>query len=442
MHSSTSWQEWDAIGKGAGRAVNGDYFTSNQRLRGSTSCYLYLDLKAGGVTDPHSHPGQELLFVITGHVRLHLKSGVCVPLESSDIAHFNSEIDHWLESDTLAKVFVIRYYHLAGGLQRQIRRDIDELDQLSQKPSKSKAEDRLEIKRCQQRLLGWLVQGGRQATKPGTPEIERFADVVGLARLLDQYVKHEEQYRNPNRGRKGAKLSLKSLFGDDATAASQASRFLRLYALPEDRNNAEVLINEIVRVFGEHGITVPRTVLAPHLFPRWHYLIMLSGKSLNQAGPDQPRTAADAPAAKPPSIGWRRIPKKLETLFSDNNNRLNLFPEVALAASDMSMTFAQINPGTRCKFSVHPGFELLLPLSGKVVVEFEDPANHPAPVSASLGNPFPEFVVFDSSKSHRICNPGPNLAQVLLIRFYDYWESERKAEGGKIHRKGGRRRGR
>jgi quercetin dioxygenase-like cupin family protein len=86
-------------------------------------------------------------------------------------------------------------------------------------------------------------------------------------------------------------------------------------------------------------------------------------------------------------------------------------PSRHLAYSDVTIARVELAPGAESPKNRHPGFELLKPLEGKVMVRHR---GTPSPVVGK-----DEYVYFRSRVAHQVVNPGTERASVLVLRFLE-----------------------
>lgn len=124
-HPDDEWArlsvERDFVGVGDPRDANfgknAEYSVALNKLARSDAAIGVLKLAGGGSSDRHEHPGTELLFGLSGHVRLQLDGHVPTEIGEGDLAFYRSERLHVVEnsSDSIpAQALIIRFYDLEG----------------------------------------------------------------------------------------------------------------------------------------------------------------------------------------------------------------------------------------------------------------------------------------------------------------------------------------
>ncbi|MGB8226883.1 MAG: cupin domain-containing protein, partial [Sedimentisphaerales bacterium] len=105
--------------------------------------------------------------------------------------------------------------------------------------------------------------------------------------------------------------------------------------------------------------------------------------------------------------------KSLPSTFNENKKSEVTYtiPYRRLAFSDIAIALVTMEPGSISLDNKHPGYELLKPLEGQIVINID---NHPHP-PIKQG----EFAFFRSHISHTVSNKGEKLAKVLVIRFLE-----------------------
>ena len=97
-----------------------------------------------------------------------------------------------------------------------------------------------------------------------------------------------------------------------------------------------------------------------------------------------------------------------------------------LAGSDCSIAVLELEPGGKTVFNRHPGIEMLYPISGSAVVNFQDGQLNPDDISQRLvSSQQPGFLYFKSKNIHQVCHHASSdsdadeVCRLLVIRFYD-----------------------
>ena len=103
-------------------------------------------------------------------------------------------------------------------------------------------------------------------------------------------------------------------------------------------------------------------------------------------------------------------------LISGNGSAYWL-PSKNLLQSDISMAIICLGPQGETAENEHPGFELLLPLTGSIAVRFKGSHRE---FSASAARD--EILQYSSQMIHQVYNDGPEPAEVLAIGSSSTWE--------------------
>lgn len=103
--------------------------------------------------------------------------------------------------------------------------------------------------------------------------------------------------------------------------------------------------------------------------------------------------------------------KSLPSTFNTKQGMTYKIPYRRLAFSDIAIALVTMEPGLNSLENKHPGYELLKPLEGEIVINIGN-QSHP-PIKQG------EFAFFRSHILHTVSNKGEKPAKVLVIRFLE-----------------------
>lgn len=336
-------------------------------------------------TDQHTHPGDELLFVVEGTVEVHLRNdGLRERLTQGDYVHFEAEQEHviWNPSESPARVLVIRFYQIKHeGTRRSLIRDLGlVLNNAEDDPQRV------------QRVRQWLHQvvsapAGRADRVP-----ERIVDKEGLARRIEQLAGYRKLNAN----------ALQREFVIQGGSVEHLDALLRADPRSSERVESLELLAKVFRI--------PRVLLDDALVPASPRCVLVRRDDW----------VPSSPLARLAGVGAR---------YS--------LPCRTLAGSDIAINLLELTSQERkgqSPLNDHPGSELVLCLTGEAVLQFGPPATaRPSAKRGTAQGRGPrgsagqgpkhvqagQFVHYDSSFPHIVLNPCPGTtSRLLVIRFY------------------------
>lgn len=336
---------------------NAHYKAAPRKLKGAEDVHVVqLQLGPQGFSDTHAHPGDEFLFVRSGVVELHLKnSGLSARLGTHSYIHFHSEQVHQLVnvSEEPADLFIVRFYQFENsGVRFRTLRELK-----GGSPPKNLVRRVIDQMRA---VLSYDMKGNHGAANV---VVDRF----GFGRLL-QMVSGEE-FRG-----KGNRLTFSAL----AKQGLSKPKMGRLH-----QGLAPVHEHEIATLAAIHQA-------APLLFYDYLFPALMGAVAIHHP--------AD----------WESIPSE----WLHGSTATYHVPSRHLAESDVSVAMIELEPGSETPVNSHPGFELILPIEGRVEVRLAEDDSRAVDAQEQL------YVHFASSAPHSIANSGVDQARFLTIRFY------------------------
>jgi len=355
-----------------------------QRLDKSDASIVFVQLAPNGYTEPHEHPGDELVFVIEGELELCFEhTGVRTRLSAGDYIVFYAERLHYGRNpstkDTL--VLVLRFFQFRSPSWRSVIR-ASRRNEGGQYPEAwrrilNDSEHRIML----EDEITWLVSLDRLGACRIPPEtIDAVAsqadhrprevlDRFGLARLLRR-VAASEGWKPADLARNAAGVRMPQEFKERLTRDLVADlHHGRPCGIKEDD------LDSLAQVYH-----VSAMLLFDYLFPAERGAIVVRRGEL--------------------------VPMKSSLLPDGVEYGI---PPRRLAISDIA-AFQLAMPGSgRTHENHHPGTELCVALHGQITVTIEGEKD---PIKVQHG----QYVHFDSSKRHQV--EGKN-AEAFVVRFYE-----------------------
>lgn len=402
-------------------------------------------------SNPHVHPGDELIFLLKGSVFIHLENtGVWTPVQQGDYIHYNSEIPHsvWNTANEPALALVVRFFQLArhGTRQRQIE-VLSNIESLMASLSTSYSHDNMprthllsRLKRdlttfiddsaksydLWTRIAPWVHDRTRAPKEPlrNVTKDTMVADLVGLSKFLNSYVANDEHVE---------KLGI-ALMGELRHAVAEFQSRLPFQdayesgnsdALTDPASNISIMsrykacLEAFVRAnFDEHDFQAVLSCFEG--IPRNSREV--PAKILGEIAKvlRLPNVLLDgylaSPALRVVNIRGSnernsRISDWVEPLqYSSGKGAQYYLPSRILANSDMLITLLHLNPSGVTDWNHHPGFEVIIPLEGTIYVEFKEPDRSSEECSTE------GLLIYKSSLIHRVVSAG-RTCEVLVLRF-------------------------
>ena len=349
-----------------------EYRVPWKRLLGSEALLGGLVLKPGGKSDVHSHPGDELMLVLSGEVVLNIHStGVSTSLQEGDYAHFYAEQTHSAEnrSTEKAELLIIRFsHHDTASARDEARRWVEELVVAWES---GKRENR-------KRIPPWLIHWLRVMSPPEV-QPEAGSSTVQDFHAMGRFLRQVRETRGETVGKisKGTRWK------------PQAYGQLEVGVWPDaDSRFASISdLNHLAKAYN-----VEPFLLYGFAFPEVPYLAVVRG------------------VASPPIEGdggdLRASPGRKYRKFQ------YFYPCRNLMHSDISISVVRLAAGSEMLYNSHPGFELVIPLSGSVTLTHgERDQRQDLTVAAR------HCAYYSSDQRHRLVNPWDKPAVCLVLRF-------------------------
>jgi quercetin dioxygenase-like cupin family protein len=368
--------------------IKAQYAVQNARYVGMGSNIVFLKLAPGGSSDVHSHSGDELMMAIEGglEVRFH-ESGVRILLKPGEMVHFHAEQTHSAGNPSPTEnsiVFIVRSYQTEGRTRA------------TASPSRHQMREEIcaalpEGKKLSSEAIGWILQSmaGRPAHEPDKKVPDQVRDQIGLARMI-------RSFDRPGAAREKDFLNA-AAFANKTDKTSKASLDDFLQALEtKPLDFSQSLLQSAIDMYRDSAGSTSGIYEA--LFVRFIF-------------PGIPGVIVFRPE-DPDSAHSHEIPK---ALFRADPGVVYTLPTRSLACSDIDLCQLALSPGHSTRINSHPGFELLLPVSGEANLRFtEQPDSKPVLLSSAA----PTVTVFPSHRPHRISQSGEVKAVLLVIRFH------------------------
>jgi quercetin dioxygenase-like cupin family protein len=351
--------------------VKARYGVPVQSLEDASSVSIvHLRLDPKGFSDTHSHPGDELLLVLTGSAEvLLLDTGLRTRLNSGDYLHFYAEHEHFaINSETEpAEMLVVRFQHS--------RRRADLVKSLQ--ASKSDPSD---VQAVHREFLSVLAP--QPYWNPSLPLSEDVVDRLNLGRFL--------QLACEPKVRLEGRLTLNELAKRGKPYGIGRSRIDRIH-----HGRSPVSQRDLVALAKIHELAP--VLLCDFLCPA------LSGAIAVRTRPDsQIECLMDS--------DMRLIPEE----FLPKSKAVYQIPCRRLANTDTAIATLRLPPGAKSPENRHPGHEILIPLKGEVRLRLAN-GNVDKPVAANRG----EFAHFRSQRDHWVENSSDEDAEVLVLRIHE-----------------------
>jgi len=360
---------------------NANYRVPAQRLFGTTDLgIVLLELKSGGRSDTHSHPGDEFMYVMDGEIEVQMEeTGLSVRVRQGEFIHFYAEQRHaaWNPSNETARVFVIRFYALVDSEDPEREVYAKTIAQPYKEWSSGFAhrvstEMGLSLMRYRDKVHSYTGD----TTDELPSEVE---DRIGLGRLLELSTKGKHN-------KDGINISLSSL------AASSRNRSLNYSRSKFDRihqGRSPVPTNELKELASVYEL---EPVLLYHYLASSHR----SAISVRDHNESEDHRVND----------WWEVPKSAIHV----SGARYWIPKRKLADTSITVARLLLGSGSSSPDNSHPGNEILLPLSGEFNVCFGD-----AKIDLREG----QFAHYHSTVSHRVDNVGKEKSEMLVIRIYE-----------------------
>jgi quercetin dioxygenase-like cupin family protein len=354
------------LGRGSAREYgeNVSYFAPEVKRAGTEeSAFVLLDLKPGGDSQTHAHPGDELMFVLKGAVEARLETtGLSIRLGVGDCLHFYSEQRHGISNPgrSRAQVFIIRFYQLGRSSTRSEL--LKQLRQTQHHPD-------LTI-RAVREMIALLTPTDLREGELITGEVR---DRGGLGRLL--HLLCTEKFRGSGKQLPVRTLSdeLRKLGLDYAPA--KVGR-IQLGQAPVAASDFE----HLAKVYGAEPL-----MLFEFLYPALRPAIAV-------------RQQTD----------YRDVPRRLIR----SSRAIYRVPCRRLADSDLGVARLILPKNAATPVNRHPGHELLVPLVGRARIRIGG-------MTADINAKDHLFAHYSSEVEHEVINTGDEQAEFLVVRFYE-----------------------
>lgn len=329
-----------------------------------------LTLSAGHVeSDIHRHCGDELIYVSRGQIAVDLKdNGLTVHLNEGDLIAFHSEQLHCLKCiGAEAKVIVVRFLQFD-----RLGSRYSFLNSLPAEMPMPRTAKQMAIVEKVVKLYG-RIRAELQRTL--LPYEHRSHN--GPRKVLDREVvdRHELGRFLQRSATKAPRLD--ALFA--SKAKSKKKHMLYQGELPVD---GKTLLG-LAEAFG-----LERFLLYDFLLPAYRPAVVIRASS----GTD-------------PDSDWERLPDEFQT----NKGVVYHVPKRRLADAELSIARVDLESQGKTRINSHPGFELIIPLSGTVSIHVQN-----GTTDVITGTH--QYAEFDSKVFHHVENHTDELASCLVFR--------------------------
>jgi len=370
-------------GNGASYSVPGRRLIGTEEI---AFVRLVLDPKAtseDAYSDVHSHPGDELLFVLDGsvEVRLH-ESGIWNRLDKYDYIHFYSEQEHsaWRVGEAAAEVFIIRFYQLRGsGTRSEVAKGIFA-------------------------FLKEAFAATRKGTKRSLSLIWRLAEEIRLSmtpapskskRQEQAPVEHREIVDRYGLGRllRFSWIEL-TRTGHNAVELAKKAKKLGFTRSKLDRihHGMAPVTGQQLRALAEiHD--VPPMILFDFFYPTVRGAAVVRRESRKE------------------KADWEKVPPS----FLNGSKADYYVPTRRLTDSDITIAWVELAKGESTPANRHAGQELAVVLQGVIEVQFTS-SKKPFRISAADK----EIAHYQSTHTHQLTNVGSETAIVFVVRFLEH----------------------
>ncbi|MFO0969364.1 MAG: cupin domain-containing protein [Gemmataceae bacterium] len=371
------------------------YRIPEKRLEGTDAYFVDLCFQPGGESDAHDHPGDELLLVLKGRVEVVIESsGIRQILDEGEYIHFHSEQRHFAaitRRTKNARVFVIRFFQLQkqGAGHDDIRSALREMLKILEEPDPSLQKVMALFSEKKKVILPWLSQMIMDSGYLGESSLE------GKSESHLRKTKSGELLLRDPVGLGAMLTGLKRMFGptyrDLADQSKKARKQLHGILHGKSRKVHSALTHvDLDALAAMFGSEVPSILLYGFLFPAVQYVATVRRSDLHPVMP---------PLQVPDNAHYK-------------------LPARTLAGSDINVTYVDLDSNTspetqgETPWNRHPGFELVLPLQGKVRIDFRAEERQETVDSAMT-----QYAHYASDRCHRVVNVGSETAKVFVIRF-------------------------
>ncbi len=383
------------------------YGVPSRKIAESDSAFVFLSVAPGGYSTTHHHPGDELVLVLHGTISVLFEdSGLTCEMRKGSFAHFYAEQNHSIRNSSgdEAHLFIIRFYQFNIPQTRQSMRE--ELWKQLRQPRPQVAPKLDDL------TWGWIMNSAadRSIKKPLRDEVpDAVSNGFGLARFLK---------------RSGGPLKAAALtqFLDAAAAESGLEHRGR-----GQHRKRYATVDEWLWELESSQARLPRKLI-PSLVKLYGVFDLLACEFLFPSVPRHVVVHAPEDGATGDWVDMSTVVRKLDDLLdagigTDRGAALLLqkgveydIPKRSLACADVAISRLRLQAGFHTTDNTHPGYELLIPTEGTVVVEYYDDRDHPV-VMCTLSAQT-SIAHYNSRRRHRIRNDGSVPATMFLIRFY------------------------
>lgn len=406
-------------------------------------------------TRPHVHPGDEYIYIVKGVARVLLENtGVFQTLTEGDYIHFTAEIPHslWNLENGPMEALVIRFFQLnRQGIRDQQRTLLHEIfegmaklrtlfeksDRNRTKPSDPDVPDDesadlsatfdkplsalgRKLLEHWQHIEPWVRDRTRRPLDRLRPSMPRSVlDPVGLASFIDCALSQPfpdltKSPNSPDFWQKPHGRAANEFKRQLSVANLQRLKRLRNGDLESDRSPPDSALLQQTA----NALEVPRALLDAFLSPPAIRVAIVRGAKHKIANPT---VASEYP------FGFEYVPAPEDTWEGAGAARYWL-PSRTLANSDITVTRLDLKPARESgpsysAWNRHPGFECVIPLSGRVELEFQgwngkSLMQIDATAERDGTRPLNNLLVYRSSWPHRLrLAAGCNDASLLILRF-------------------------
>jgi hypothetical protein len=336
--------------------------------------------KRGDYSQPHDHPGEEILLILRGKIRLRFdRLNIFTELGPKDYAHFYADQPHTAINvgDGPAEMLVLRAYLLATGPRKNLYWTAKEFEKELLEPDKLDDVDVETLRGIYRSGIGaWL---GHALLSNRKDDGQKIADAIGLARQLRAmgYTADILVTARDAALKAGKKLGMR---------LGKRKYWELLWGFLE--RDADIKVLEHLAVICD----LPPALLYCYLFNR------VPGVSVIRYRKDL-KTAPGRPPSPAGEIEYK-------------------YPRHNLADSGMTITYLEMPPGSSSLWNRHNGSEYVVPVRAENVrVELKSDGKFLC--GANVSSSPRGYLHYASHLEHRLYNDGHAPASVFVVRLFD-----------------------
>jgi hypothetical protein len=330
-------------------------------------------LDPGAATPVHWHPGEELVLPLVGLTEVFLeKPAVRTRIREGEFIHFYTEQEHRFQNPTEQQVRLLSIRTGISSLRERLYQSLCRRTPAPRAAARAYAE-------CRENVIP------QKTPLPNAQAIGMHSvDRQSLARYLSSVMSSERRVERDKRTL------------DDLANSARGFGFSRSWVYRLHQGTARVQTKDLPKLAQIYGISPVH--LVDFLIPATRPTVM------GQYG----RLGSDS--------DWTRMPELSESYTMDQGLSFRI-SRCRLTDSDLALAHATLSPRSaiapKTLGNRHPGWEVLIPLSGKFRLHLESMSNG-IDVEAERH----AFAHFSSEQDHHVENYTDEPARMLIIRVH------------------------